>query len=257
MKVQILVSTMHQTDYSLVKKMNIFTDTIVINQCENTAYTSFEYNGHLVEWYDCEERGVGKSRNRALMAATADICLFADDDMIYENDALGKIERGFNKYKDAALIVFNVQMGNNTDLHIKNEHRLNQINAYKYGAVNCAIRRKKILESRIFYSLLFGGGAEYSCGEDTLFIADCLKNKLHLYAIPDLIGLNEIGDSTWFNGYTKKYFYDKGVLYKSMTPRLAILYCIRFVLLHKDMFIAEVSIKQALEWMLEGVKNEY
>ena len=62
MKVQILVSTMNQTDYSLVEKMNIFTDTIVINQCDHTAYTSFQFNGHTVEWYDCEERGVGKSR---------------------------------------------------------------------------------------------------------------------------------------------------------------------------------------------------
>ena len=133
---------------------------------------------------------------------------------------------------------------------------MNQINAYKYGAVNCAINRKRILVNRIFYSLLFGGGAEYSCGEDSLFIADCLRNKLHLYATPDLIGLNQLGDSTWFKGYTKKYFHDKGVLYNAMNSKLALLYCVWFVVRHKNIFIEYVSSRQAFEWMIEGIKND-
>ena len=37
--------------------------------------------GEKVDWYDCEERGIGKSRNTALQLATADICVFADDDL--------------------------------------------------------------------------------------------------------------------------------------------------------------------------------
>ena len=41
------------------------------------------------------ERGVGLSRNNALMRASADICLFADDDIIYENNYKEILNRYF------------------------------------------------------------------------------------------------------------------------------------------------------------------
>ena len=78
MRVQVLVATMHQTDYSLLEKMNIQTDAIVVNQCDENKIEEFEYNGHKIKWLSLKERGVGLSRNTALMRADADILLFAD-----------------------------------------------------------------------------------------------------------------------------------------------------------------------------------
>lgn len=252
MEIQILISTMNQDNYDLIKRMNIFSDTIVINQCDHTKYTRFEWNGHVVDWYDCEERGVGVSRNRALMAATAEICLFADDDMVYDDFTQQKILKAFDRHKDAGLIAFNIQFEGREGLHIQRNHKLTTCNAYKYGAVNCAIRRRIILENRIFFSLLFGGGAEYSCGEDSLFISDCLSKKIHMYADREIIGKNLVGESTWFKGYTRKYFFDKGVFYKAMNKKLAKLFCIRFAILHADLYKKEIPIRQALKWMIEG-----
>ena len=50
MNVQVLVATMNQTDYTLLKKMNIQTNAIVGNQCDKNEITEFEYNGHQIKW---------------------------------------------------------------------------------------------------------------------------------------------------------------------------------------------------------------
>ena len=75
MKLQVLVSTMHQTDYSLLEKMNIQSDAIVINQCDRDGIErfSFPFRGHDILWMSMNERGVGLSRNNALMRATGDM----------------------------------------------------------------------------------------------------------------------------------------------------------------------------------------
>ena len=82
MKIQVLVAAVGQTDRSLPQKMNIQTDAIVANQCDENSVEQFEWNGHNVKYLNFVERGVGLNRNNALMRADADICLFADDDKI-------------------------------------------------------------------------------------------------------------------------------------------------------------------------------
>lgn len=255
MTIQILVSTMHRTDYSLVEQMKIFADAIIINQCDRNDYKQFKVNGHTIDWYDCDERGVGKSRNKALMAATADICLFADDDMVYDDNAYNTVENAFSYHPDASLIVFNVPTGENKAFDITKAKRLRQWNAYRYGMYHFAIRRSDILKNRISVSLLFGGGAKYSCGEDSLFISDCFKNKLKLYAVPSLLGINHEGESTWFHGYTDKFFKDRGILYYAMSPMLSVLYCIRYVLTKKHLYIKDRTPKQVFSLMMQGIKE--
>lgn len=71
------------------------------------------------------------------------------------------------------------------------------------------------------FNLLFGGGAKYSCGEDSIFLAGVLKAGLKVWTIPGYIGTVTHGDSTWFNGYTDKYLYDKGVLMRNIFGTMA------------------------------------
>ena len=78
MNVQVLVAAMHQTDYSLLQKMNIRSDVIVGNQCDRNSVENFEFNGYKATYLNFKELGVGLNRNNALIRATGDICLFAD-----------------------------------------------------------------------------------------------------------------------------------------------------------------------------------
>ena len=74
---QILVSTMKQSDYSLLDKMNIVCDAIIVNQTDQESKHIFEYNNHKIIWINSSERGLSKSRNLLLKNSFAEYCIIA------------------------------------------------------------------------------------------------------------------------------------------------------------------------------------
>ena len=85
MVIQVLVAAMNQKDHSLLEKMNIKSNAIIGNQCDYNSIEKFKYKDYDIVYLNFAEKGVGLNRNNSLMRATGDICLFADDDMIYES----------------------------------------------------------------------------------------------------------------------------------------------------------------------------
>ena len=73
---------MNNNPRELVKKMNISSNAIIINQCSETSYEEFIYNNHSIKVYNFNEKGIGLSRNNGIMRTNADIVLFADDDEV-------------------------------------------------------------------------------------------------------------------------------------------------------------------------------
>ena len=108
MRIQILVAAMNQKDHNLLKKLNIRSDVIVGNQCGYDSVEHFEYNGKAATYLNFNEKGVGLNRNNTLMRADGDICLFSDDDMVYMNDYVEKVENAFLHYPNADVIIFNL-----------------------------------------------------------------------------------------------------------------------------------------------------
>ena len=102
---------------------------------------------------------------------------------------------------------------------------------------------------------MFGGGAKYSNGEDSLFLLECLKKGFRVYALPIEIGKEVPRPSTWFNGYTEKFFFDRGVLYYYLYGKLRHLMAIRFLLAHKGVMCQEIPVKKAFELMCAGMKE--
>lgn len=257
MKLQVLVSTMNQNDHSILRKMNIRSDAIIVNQCNENRFEKFSYNGNTIHFLSFNERGVGLSRNNALMRASADICLFADDDVTYVDEYKKIICDAFKKNPSADLIIFNVPSTNpdRQSKNIKKNKRTRWFNSLKYGAVRIAIRTDKIKQSNIYFSLLFGGGAKYSAGEDSLFIAECFKKNLKIYVSPKVIGYVSQEGSTWFKGYTDKYFKDKGVFYYCLSKHLSKPLCLQYCLRHKNLFERGINWKQAYKLMCLGIKE--
>lgn len=217
-KLQVLVATMHQKEHSLVQKMNIKTDTIIVNQCDRNVVEEYEENGVTIKWLSLAERGVGLNRNTSLTRATGEILLFADDDVVYYDDYEETVLSEFKKHPDADIIAFNFVSLNKdrpTSL-ITKEYRLRWYNCLKFGTFRIAVRRDAVFKKNIFFSLLFGGGAKYQSGEDSCFITQCLKHGLKGYASPKYLGEVYHAESTWFKGYTEKYYHDKGALYRAI-----------------------------------------
>lgn len=258
MRLQLLVSTMNQTDYSLIKKMNIKTDAIVINQCDKNSYKEFTLNGHKIIWVCSTERGVGRSRNRAILLSDADILVFADDDVEYFDDYEQRIISEFERNPSKSLITFNLTSLNpeRYEYIVRNRKKLHQYNCLKYGAFRIAIKRKALLKNNIFFSLLFGGGAKYQAGEDNLFITNCLNVGIRGLASSVHIGTVQQKSSTWFKGYNEKYYKDRGALFGAMYGYFAIIYLWIFEI--KETFKSRkssISLIKRYSFGIKGIKE--
>ncbi len=225
MRLQVVVSTMNQTDHSLLKKMNINSDAVVINQCDRNETEEFQFRGYNIKWISMTERGVGLSRNTGILHSDADIILFADDDITYVDDYVDGVVSAFKKNDSADLICFNINLVNsskNIGAHRHNTEckKLSAFNSMRYGATLIAVRRKAILRERIMFSLLFGGGAEFSSGEDSIFLKQCLDAGLKLYSDTFFLGDVDDSGSTWFKGINDKFFRDRGMVYRIAFPKI-------------------------------------
>lgn len=228
MKIQVLVATMNQDNHSLLPKMNIKSDAIIGNQCNRNEVEEFEWNNHLIKYLNFAERGVGLNRNNALMRANADICLFADDDMIFDDNYVETLDRVFRENPDADVLLFNLHEKIITQPIIKKKHKIGYFNYLRYGTARIAFRLSKVKHSGIYFNQCFGGGTSYCHGEDNLFLNACLKNGLKIIAVPECLAtLNAERESSWNYGYDEKYINDQGVLYRSLSPRWWKLLCLQ------------------------------
>lgn len=258
LKIETLISTMNQEvdDLSLAEKMNIQTDAIIVNQTDNVFYYR-EDGKSKIEMYSFDERGVGLSRNNALMRSTADVCLMADDDMVYVDNYEDIVRRAYLKYPDADFIVFNVRVhySDRIEERVKKSGKVRFWNSLKYGTVTFSFKREAILKKNMSFSLLFGGGAKYSSGEDTLFLWTALKRKLKVYSEETIIADVYNYESTWFQGYNDKFYKDKGALFKSMEPILYPLLNLQLALRKKKTYKNKKSLNEILKMMNEGSKE--
>ena len=228
MKIQVLVASMHQNDHSLPDKMNIKTDVIIGNQCDRNSIETYEDNGRQICYLNFAERGVGLNRNNALMRANADICLFADDDMVYCDDYVETVETAFKENPKADVIVFNLIEEKVSRYIIPKKKKVGRLNYLRYGTARIAVRFKAIKENAIYFNQCFGGGTEHSHGEDNLFLTACLNKKLKVIAVPKFIAkLTEERESTWLNGYNEKFLIDQGYLYRAISRRWWKLLCLQ------------------------------
>jgi glycosyltransferase involved in cell wall biosynthesis len=256
MKLQVLVSAVNEDVATLAERMNIESDAIIINQTDHVGYLEYMNNGRPIQCYEFNEKGVGLSRNNALMRATGDIVLFSDEDIVYEKGYEKRVLDAFEEHPEADFLLFNFKVGESrATYYTKKFHKIHIWNAGRYPTYSFAIRRDKLIASHITFSLLFGGGARYSNGEDSLFLKDCLKYGFRTYAVPIELGEEKERESTWFKGYTDKFFIDRGVLYHFLYGWLAYPMAIRFIKAKRKIMCNEIPEKNALALMKKGIES--
>ena len=256
MTLETLVSAVKEDVAVLAEKMNLQSDAVIINQCDENNYLEYQHRGNVIRGYSFAEKGVGLSRNNALLRAKADIVLFSDEDIVYHDGYADKIVTAFEQNPEADMLLFNMDVeANRATYHIETKHRVRFYNSGRYPTYSFAIRREKLHKANITFSLLFGGGAKYSNGEDSLFLLECLKKGMKVYALPIEIGKEVPRPSTWFHGYTEKFFFDRGVLYYYLYGKLRKVMAIRFLLAHKAVMCQEIPVKKAYQLMCEGMKE--
>lgn len=215
-QIEILCATMNQTDFSKYQEMNIKNcDAIFANQAGKYAYEEMHENQMSARMLTTATRGVGKNRNLALALAEGDILLFADDDVRYESDLRAIIEKAYQHFPDAEMIIFGIQYtkkGKVFQKRLPETGKLPFFKALRYGTCVISIRRDVVLKHNLRFTELFGGGCLYSYGEDTDFIVQCFRKRLRIYAYGEVIASSSKDVSTCNTGFGEKYFYDKGAL---------------------------------------------
>lgn len=255
MKLQALLATMNQKDYSKLGDVNIQSSAVVVNQCDTSSVERFEYNGKEIIWINTTERGLSRSRNKALEYATADICLLVDDDEHLRNGYEKIIVDAFEGCPYADLITFNIHSIGNKRKRFENKKskQLRFYNIMRYGSARIAFKKQSIDRNGIRMNVNFGAGSIVSNGEDSIFLVDCLKAKMKAYSCPETIADINDNDSTWFAGYTEKFFLDKGMVFAAISSHLSGVLCLQYVIRHKE-FTQSIGFSRAFQKMLEGCK---
>lgn len=256
MKLQVLVSAVNENAVDLAERMNLESDAIIINQTDYFDYEEYKHKNRRIQCFAFSERGVGLSRNNALLRAEGDIVLFSDEDIVYDAGYEKAVLDAFEAHPEADFLLFNMRVGQaRATYYTKKFHRVHIWNAGRYPTYSFAVRREKLHAANVTFSLLFGGGAKYSNGEDSLFLKDCLKYGLKVYAIPIELGQERERESTWFQGYTDKFFIDRGVLYHFLYGALAYPMAVRFIAVHGKVMCEEIPKKNALALMKKGIRS--
>ena len=256
---EVLVAALQENDITLAEHMNLSTEAVICNQCQEVSYREFRRKGRRIRTFAFNERGVGRNRNNALMRADADYVLFADEDIVYDDDYEESVLRAFQQNPKADILMFNVRAVEGRRTY--ENRRVKRVRWYNYGrypTYAVGAKLESLRRANVWFSLLFGGGAAYSNGEDSLFLHDCLKKGLKIWAVPVEIGheaARENNTSTWFNGYNEKFFYDRGVLYHDLYGAFQGVFALRFLVKHRKTMCSEIPLRRAYQIMKKGMRN--
>lgn len=247
------LSTLNYVGKELLDKMNINADCLVINQCDKLDYEKTNYKEHHLEIISVPERGISKSREVALNRCSGDIIILSDDDVRYYKGYEKIIKKVFDKHPEADMVCFKInRLNSDNRKNIKHSKfkRVHFYNGLRYGAINFVFRRRSIVKNNIHFHRMFGSSI-YGSGEDTLFMIDALKKGLIVYSIDLAIGEVDMSTSSWFDGYNKRYFINRGALFEAISSKFAYVLCMQFYIRHKELF-DDVDYKTAMRYMNIG-----
>lgn len=231
MRLGTIISTIKLTDDKLNQiKKNMFSDNmIIINQTDKEIKEEYCLEDKIVI-KNYNEKGLAKSRNRALYNNTYEFCLLTDDDVIYEKDIREKIIDAFDTNKDADIITFQYKKNHNIygKKYKKKEFYHNRFSILKVSSIEIALRSEKINNLNIKYNELFGLGSKYIGGEEVIFLKDCLKKGLKIKYIP--IPIAKHPDESSGKKIEKKIIFSRGAIFVELFNKFYWIFIVIFII---------------------------
>ena len=251
---EVLCVTMHQQDFSKLKEMNIRSDVVFANQSDHTSYEELEFDGYTAKMISTETRGVGINRNFSLMYATADICLFADDDVVYNDDYKDVILAEFDAHPDADVFIFHFDTDSERkQVKYPKTKKCGRFSRMPWGGIRIAFRLSSVKKANVNFTTLFGGGCLFPSGEDSMWLAEAKRKGLTFYVSSKTIGRVKFDESTWFTGYDEKFFFGKGAWCAAMHPRAFGFWSLYY--LYRYRAAGSMNFSQKKKWFKTGRKG--
>ena len=261
MKFQVLMATMDceiKDIRALIRNGHLDkTNILMINQCDVECEEILMKDGYFIKMLSCKERGLSRSRNMALRNAEAEICLIADDDMLYEEDVEQRIVKAFMENPNYDLIAFYVERSKSfNEKKIGTKHEISKRDSLGLMSVQIAFRKDAIINNGITFDENFGAGSgTYICGEENIFLFDCMEKGLKILYVPILIASTQENESTWFQGYNELYFISKGALFKRLFKGNAWMMVLIFAILKYRIYKEDATFFEACKAMRKGCRD--
>lgn len=257
MKVQVLISCMHQKDPCIIERSNIQTDVVVVNQCDKDRIDEFTFtnkNGkscHAI-FINTTERGLSRSRNMALLHSTGDICLISDDDERFEEDYEEKILRAYESEPNADFISFACVRDGYS--YPSSWMKMDIKHILKTSSIQVTFKRDAIIRNNIRFDVKMGSGTGNGGGEENKFMMDCKRKGLKMFYCPSVITTLLSANSQWYYGCDEKYFRNRGwASRRIMGTFMGFLFMWYNILAHRKDFVSkEYSMLRVIKYFHKG-----
>lgn len=194
MKLNILISTIDEginsvSDLLLPYREDV--EYIVSHQNRNHPFLAIpdELNRPDVLVSQIAGQGVTKCRNNGLKLATGDVCVIADDDVIYTDKNFDAIVDAYKKH-NFDIVCFKINTGVNMKeykRYPKEVTAIHSIYQYSASAVEITFKRQSVHQKNIRFDERFGLGSWLNTGHEDIFIHDALKKDLSVGFVPEYI----------------------------------------------------------------------
>lgn len=254
MTLEVLVSCMNQKDSSIVQQSGITTDALIINQCNYNDVHEYKNGSQRVRLINTSQKGLSRSRNMAIENAQGEICLLCDDDEMFVENYENLILNAFRELPSADIIAFNI--ANHPCSLVPRIKRLRRLESLKVSSCQIAFKRDRIYNSSVRFDCFMGAGSGNGGGEEVKFLLDCINSGLNIYYMPVEIAALSQAESTWFFGFNRTFFYQRGIATRYMLGfLLSFLYAFYYILFKRKMYIKEISTRTALFETMRGIIN--
>lgn len=248
---EILMATMHRnkiSDLNLEKK-NITSKILIINQTSFNE-TQIEENKKMISY-----KGIGSSnsRNYAIEEASGEICLIADDDIVYLKEYEKIVLSAFEKNPNADIITFQIQCPDGTMFksnYSKNEYWHNKRTILKCSSIEIAFKRKSIIDNNLKFDTEFGLGSKYRVHDEVIFLMDALNRGLKLKYIPTPIVIHPKESSG--TNYIDHLIISKGAAFVRLFGNKACFYNIAFAVKKYKEYKMKYTFSKFLKLIFKG-----
>lgn len=252
MKLDILMSCMHQTDDTLIGNSRITGDAVVINQCDREEVRAYATENGRVRFVSTTQRGLTRSRNMAISQSSADVCLLCDDDEVFVEGYEEKILAAYEKLPQADVVIF--KMVNRPCPFGDGVRQLRFPQTMHVASWQISFRRESLLGSGVRFDELLGAGSGNGAEEELKFLLDCQRAGLQIWYAPVEIASVAQQESTWFAGFNEKFFYDRGATTRYILGApLAAVYALYYVAKKKEMYRSQITPAKALGAIFRGM----
>ena len=256
----VLISCMHENAQEVIKKTNLETDVVVINQCdidseEELSFLDGKGNSHRAIIVHTTERGLSKSRNMAIRKAEVyGICLVCDDDEVLTAGYEERITDAYQKLSGAQVIAFSISCDQYTRTYSQVDKKLGFVEILKTSSQQISFKRNDVVSKGICFDEKMGSGTGNGGGEENKFLLSCRKAELNMYYHPFCVATIYKGDSKWFKGYTEQFFQNQGWTDRRLLgPFLGFVYIFYWSIFRRCEYKKDgISLYKALKNSLKG-----